>query len=201
MLTNDCRESAGRPLPRGLLVALGLLVVAGLWLLESCARNPEEPEAPIPIIILSDPDSVFRQIQVGLSQKFITSYMNAFSDSFHFVPDPDDLLFIQDFRPAEVYDGWDARVEEQVHQIILGSAGSIDVQFETEDTPTQNDTLVERWENYVLTIDSQDYIGQARLVMRRTEGQWRITFWQDIRLGLPADGDTTWGFERGFWRP
>jgi hypothetical protein len=162
--------------------ALGALIVS----LAACDLSPRTPEDPggggnDRLVNLSDPDSVLLQIQVGLTDGRINSYMNAFTQDFVFHPDERDSSTLVQQTPG-VFDDWTYAVEQQVMQIVINQYSARNVSFATaESTVVVPGSVIVLDENYDLTVDTERYQGRAELQMRLTGNEWRIFMWIDRR--------------------
>ena len=180
------------------LLLIGVLVALGLGILAACdGFSPREPETPSeiqPIIILSHPDSIYVSMQLGLSSKFITTYINCFDpDDFVFHPDRDDSTAMVDFtNNPQLYDNWNVQAEERAHSSAFGVYDSLRLVFvgEAIDSSFTTDEITLTKE-YLLTADEREFTGQADWVITRKAGEWRITFWQDQRI------ETSWSVLKG----
>jgi hypothetical protein len=188
---------SGRWLTFGVLAA-----ILGALLLTGCPRDPESPEeGGGDLIQLSDPDSVLRQIQVGIASGLITQYMNAFTQEstppFAFSPDQVDSITLNSQNPG-VFDNWTFAVEDQTMQIVLSTHASRALSFaEANSTSVGSDQVILR-ENYTLIMDQARYQGVAEFFMRREAStDWRIFLWRDFQ---GSDPDTTWGILKGLNR-
>jgi len=173
------RESTRLPL---YCCALGVLLAS----LAACDLSPREPEPPggggnDRLVNLSDPDSVLLQIQVGLTDGRINSYMNAFTQDFVFHPDERDSLSLVQQDPT-VFDNWTYQTEQQVMQVVFNQYSQRSVSFaNAESTVVVPGSVVVLDEEYDLTVDSELYQGLAEFQMRLTGNEWRIFQWIDRR--------------------
>jgi hypothetical protein len=182
---------------------LALTLVLALWAIEACDFSPRDPENPgggqVPLVTLSDPDSALVQIQRGLAVRLTSHYMNAFDDPFVFHPDERDSIELSTENPG-VFDDWDRQVEEEVTNIIITSSAQIAVSFTTaESTVVEAGRVVVVNEDYELTVDADEYEGQAEFTIVNTNGEWRIFSWLDRRRS--GSSLSSWGFLKGENRP
>ena len=189
---------------RGGRTGLAALFVLSAVALESCGlfqpRPADPPLEDVPIIILSEPDSVYRQIQLGLQTRFISSYINAYEPGvFLFNPDrADSLLLLAEGRPT-AFNNWTYDVEQEVHTLILGAGTDLDAVFEPCDLPNcenrESVDVIVTDQLYSLTVDGETFEGIANLTMARNGIEWRIVRWIDRRR--PNAQNETWGLLRG----
>lgn len=190
------RESAGRPLP--LACCAFAVLLAGLAACDLSPRTPEDPGGGgnDRLVRLSDPDSVLLQIQVGLTDGRINSYMNAFLQSdFRFHPDERDSLTLVQQNPT-VFNNWTYQTESDVARVIFNRYAARNVSFVTaESTVVVPGFEVVLDEEYDLTVDAERYQGRAELQMRLTGDEWRIFKWIDRRLS--GSSFSSWSLLKG----
>ena len=161
---------------------LGALL-AGLAACDLSPRTPDDPGGGSGdrLVNLSDPDSVLLQMQVGLTDGRINSYMNAFTQDFVFHPDERDSLSLVQQDPT-VFDNWTYQTEQQVMQVVFNQYSQRSVSFaNAESTVVVPGSVVVLDEEYDLTVDSELYQGLAEFQMRLTGNEWRIFQWIDRR--------------------
>lgn len=170
------------------------------------ARDPEPPGSGAePIILLSSPDSIYVQMQVGIESEFVNSYGNCFDqDEFGFHLDSRDSILLVDqlaqLDPEEL-ENWNRQIEEQVHTSIFGTSQALEIVFvgAAEDSgQTISENVVELRKHYQLNVDGEVYEGAADWTLVRKSGEWRITQWQDNRES--GSQNSTWGFLKGLNR-
>jgi hypothetical protein len=182
-----------------LLILATAMALAATWGCDAFApRDPEPPEGTQPIILLSQPDSVYVSMQLGLSSEFINTYINVFDETFTFHPDRNDSLDLITELGQNVYaEPWTRQTEETAHSKIFNSLGSLELVFigpalDSVNTVSSEVLLIRK--EYELRAGEDVYKGQAEWTMERKSAEWRITHWEDIRL---TQG---WGFLKGTYR-
>jgi hypothetical protein len=176
---------------------MGVVSLAASW---GCGafkpREPEPPEGSQPIILLTQPDSVYASMQVGLANGYIQTYINAFDpDLYVFHPDPEDslALLLEGSNPfAEV---WNRQREEQATSSIIGTESTREFVLVGAVVDSGNidgrDDFIRINRGYQLRTDTDTYLGRFQLHMLRQGNEWRITFWQDVRITVG------WGYLKG----
>jgi hypothetical protein len=189
---------------RGLIAIV--LVLAAAALVPACLFDTREANPPAETgdqITLESPEKPFLAISKSLNETLTdTNYERAISQQFIFSPTLADSLD-QTFVGTGVFDNWTKPVEMNVLGLLLSDAQQIHVVF-TPTILTQNSTFV-RWRTpYVLDVidksaptDTLHYQGVAQIDVRRENGNWRITFWNEVET---VAGYATWGYLRGILR-
>jgi hypothetical protein len=153
-------------------------------------------------ISLGVPGSVFEAMTYALESKQAAAYERAISEQFAFSPTEQDSLD-QLFVDTSVYDGWTKGVEMDVFGLMLSEAETIDVEFNPAILINQT-TFVRFRVEYALSVvnvatptETTVYAGVAQFDVRNEDGNWRLTFWDEIQ-NVP--NHSTWGYLKGSLR-
>ena len=168
-------------------------------------RDPEPPDdndTGCAAITLDVSNAVFEALTCALESEQDAAYERALSQTFVFSPTEQDSLD-QTFAGADVYNGWNKDVEMEVFRLLLSDAQTLAVEF-TPSILRQTTTFVRYNVDYELRVvnvveptDTILYGGIAELDVRNENGNWRLTFWNEIS---PAPGLQSWGYLRGILR-
>jgi len=193
------RIRTGRLVP----FALALLVVIA----PACIFDTRDGAPPADdsgdIVVLDSPEKVFVAIERSLTNQKDANYERATSENFVFSPTPDDSLD-QNFEGTQVYANWTKTVELNVLELLLSDAQTTQVTFEVGAPIINKTTFVRFPVDYTLRVvsvsspgDTVDYKGLAEFDVRRENGIWRMTFWNETST---VEGASTWGFLKGILR-
>jgi hypothetical protein len=150
--------------------------------------------------ILDSPERAFTCMTQALANQQDGDYERSLSENFVFSPTLADSLD-QTFNGTDVYAGWDKQREMDVLRLLLDDSNTTLVDFGTPSREINKNTFV-RWNvSYSLRVvfvatptDTTIYKGVARIDVKNENGNWRVTFWDEVAT---VDGFSTWGFERG----
>jgi hypothetical protein len=186
-------------------MAFGMLVA--VMLAPACifdtrdAQDPGEPSDDV--VSLDTPEQVFQAIAKTMETQKDANYENATSESFVFSPTITDSLD-QNFTGTGVYDNWTKTVEMDVLRLLISDAQYSKVTFEIGEPLINKTTFVRFPVDYTLRVvnvatpgDTADYKGVAQFDVRRENGIWRMTFWNEVET---VEGARTWGFLKGILR-
>jgi hypothetical protein len=193
-----------RPLLWGLLAVLLPAAACGVF----DPRDTEPPEGGSSGAVYEqpqEPEVVISNLVNVMVEYPHVNYTELFADDYVFIPDPDDVLTLENIYGPGVFDGWDADVEVDVGEKLFGryilallelSEGTI-----SEDTDSTYTVLHE----YTLDILRDDgwysYRGAASFRLRQdtSDNLWYMYEWQDFRTEASdsAGVDGTWGFLKG----
>jgi hypothetical protein len=152
---------------------------------------------------LDTPEKPFQCMSNALISQQDGDYERSISEAFVFSPTIADSLD-QTFIGTGVYDNWTKDVEMDVLALLLSDAQNISVSFNLG-APLINQTTFVRFPvNYSLTVvnvatptDTSTYRGEAQFDVRRENGIWRVTFWNEVAT---VEGYSTWGYLKGVLR-
>jgi hypothetical protein len=155
---------------------------------------PQEPE-----IVVSNLINVLRALDSG-------NYQDLFTEDFGFIPDREDVQFMDSYYGPGIYSGWDKRLETTVTDRLFDRVPVKDgIELTLVDTTVVRDTdeAYEVYHGYKLEILQDEWItyeGIARFYMRKdpSDNLWYIYLWEDSRLEGSTDSDNaTWGLLKG----
>jgi hypothetical protein len=170
-------------------------------------RVAESPEGEATEYVLpQEPMDVLSNLKNSIRDRDSEVYQGLFTDDFVFVPDPTDVVELENVYPG-VFDGWDVQAEIGVGKRILDETGTTisGLDFTSETLIVETDSTYEVLRDYQLFLRLEAFtkfeifIGTARFSMRLdTDGLWYINRWEDARrdTGIVA-GKDTWGKLRG----
>jgi len=168
-------------------------------------RDPEPPDSGqtgCAAITLDVPNAVFEALTCALESEQDAAYERVLSQNFVFSPTQEDSTD-QTWGGAPVYVGWNKTVEMDVFRLLLSDAKTLQVDFVPSILINQT-TFVRFSVDYVLKVvnvvtptDTTVYGGIAQFDVRNENGNWRLTFWDEVS---PAPGLSTWGFLKGVLR-
>ncbi len=191
---------------RRILVGVVLVLVPAL--LPACLFDTREAQPPGQAgqdqVTLDSPDKPFLAMRKSLNESLTdANYERAISTNFIFSPTLQDSLD-QNFIGTGVFDGWGKQVEIDALDLMLSDAKTIKVDFRLEPPLIQKSTFVRFRSPYALEIvnksaptDTLSYRGVAEIDVRLENGNWRVTFWNEVET---VAGYTTWGYLRGILR-
>ena len=180
-----------------------------VYLLAGCGQFPFQVGDSQPsigsatkVIPATDPSAVLSNLVYCFNDRDATMFTDQLTEDFVFVADAIDVASLEQNYPG-IFNDWNLDVEKQVAQYMLdaGRCTFASLSFFNEtllDQPT--DTTYSGQLDYGIAIklnaDSQTYMGQARLYMRKLSNNlWGVYRWEDIR---PQDAEfDTWGILRG----
>jgi len=183
---------------------LSFTALASVLLFTSCLFDTRPAQAPVigtgGGCILDTPERVFTCMTQALANHQDGDYERSLSEHFLFSPTPADSLD-QNFDGTGVYANWDKDREMVVLRDLLGDSNLTLVNFGTPSREINKNTFV-RWNvSYSLKVvtvaaptDTTVYKGVARIDVKNENGNWRVTFWDEVAT---VDGFSTWGFLRG----
>jgi hypothetical protein len=177
-----------------------LLITVSLVSLLSC-NNPfstRTPETPPPggaaILPPTSPEKVLNNLVESMRTKSSQDYMDIFSDTFVFSPDPlDSLEYEQDFR-----NGWNRENESVFTMNFFVPDSTFTISLDTYSTPVYNpgDQMYRYYYKLTFGREGAEEVtrGEAWLYFREnSEGRWSIYLWVDHRV---QQGTGTWGSVR-----
>jgi len=154
------------------------------------------------VIPATEPAAVLSNLVYCFDDQKSNLLIEQMTDDFTFVADPVDVAALEQTYPG-IFNDWNLDVESQVTQYMLDAGrctfASLSLSNETlleQPTDTTYAGQLDYGIALLLDSDSQTYMGQARLYMRKLSSNlWRIYRWEDIR---PQDAQfNTWGILRG----
>ena len=184
------------------------MAVALSLMMSGCLFDTRDPEPPgdnntgCAAITLDVPNAVFEALTCALESEQDAAYERVLSQAFLFSPTQQDSLD-QTFAGTDVYNGWNKDVEMEVFRLLQSDAQALAVDF-TPSIQINQTTFVRfsvdyelRVVNTVTPTDTLVYAGIAEFDVRNENGNWRLTFWNEIDS---APGMQTWGFLKGILR-
>lgn len=190
-----------------LLAVVCFVVALGLASCEIFSVRPsEEPTGGATRFALpQSPDIVISNMVNAISARDVVIYGDIFTEDFVFVPDPEDVLELENYYPG-VFSDWDIEIERDVAQHMLDPSrvSYASLRFDEDEESVIEDTdstyVVQEQYRFLIWMESLDtYAGSARFSMRRLpDGLWYIYDWQDSRPEAGGDdGAGTWGMLKG----
>jgi hypothetical protein len=178
-------------------------LIAGLIFATGCLFEPREanpPDSGSTWIKPDFPNKVFTNMETGLEDLSGGNYERSIGVTFTFIPLPGDVAQLG----QEAFNGWNAEIELNVLQKLLGDASKIEVAFTSLNAVKQEGNL-SQWEaSYNLEITplsdpsvKEIYQGKARFDFLNGSKGYELVQWEDIEavVGFP-----TWGYLRGILR-
>jgi hypothetical protein len=193
---------------RRLLVVAGIAVALGLASCDTFSvRDSEDPEGSGGVDEYVDPyepELVISNLVNSVEDQNAFNYDKLFTEDFVFVPDPTDVLELENYYPG-VYADWDVEAERQVGQHMLdrGQAANALLSFVERDDDKTDSTYVLQADYRLRIVDMQglleSYVGTAVFHIRLgKDGLWYIREWQDFRPEAgEEDEKDTWGMLKG----
>jgi len=177
-------------------------------LFTSCLFDSREAKPPVGPgtgggCVIDSPELAFVCMKQSLANQQSGDYERSISEAFKFSPTPADSLD-QAFTGVPVYANWTKDVEMQTLNLLLDDTNFTQVDFGTPSRIINKITFV-RWDvSYSLKTvtvaaptDTVLYKGEAHIDVRNENGNWRVTFWDEVAT---VPGFSTWGFLRGIQR-
>jgi hypothetical protein len=201
MYSEDCG------LKTGLLIGLCLAAVVAASCDTFSTRAAEEPEGEATQIVLAQkPGDVLSNLKNAIGGRDTDAYEDLFTEDFVFIPDPSDVIDLENFYPG-IFDNWGMETEIEVGERILDESRTkiSGLDLMSERLIMETDSTYEVLEDYQLFLrlegseEFEVYIGTARFSMRLdSDGLWYMHRWEDARrdTGIVADRDT-WGKLKG----
>ncbi|MFC1800296.1 hypothetical protein ACFL2Z_05270 [Candidatus Eisenbacteria bacterium] len=132
------------------------------------------------------------------------NYPDLFSEDFYFVPDPEDVDFMNNHYGPGVYLDWDNLVEVYVAGNLFDRLNYALLNIEVIEVAEETPNTYVGYHEYTLSILPQGgtwtrFSGIAHLYMRVTEDDlWEIIRWDDFRQPEVSDSvNGTWGLLKG----
>jgi hypothetical protein len=164
--------------------------------------SPKPLGSATKVIPATEPSAVLSNLVFCFKGQKASLFLDQLTDDFVFVADAIDVATMEQTYPG-IFNDWNLDVESRVTQYMLDAGRCTfadlgltgEVQLEQPTDSTYSGQL-----NYAIALlldaDSQTYMGQARLFMRKSsDNLWHIYRWEDIR---PQDAQfDTWGILRG----
>lgn len=180
------------------LPCLLLLVLA----CDSDERTAQAPEDPPTSCTLEAPNKWAVCMTSAVNEQKDANYERSLSPTFLFSPTQADSLD-QSFAGTDVYANWDKNRELTVLNALFSESTKTKVDFGDLTTIINKTTFVRFRSNYTLEVltphpfsapDTTVYKGVAEIDVRNENGQWRVTYWNEIQT---VPGFSTWGYLRG----
>ncbi len=186
------------------LLVLTLTAVVPACLFDTRQASPPPVGGGVPPTDLSTPLAPFQAITDAFAALKNANYERAISEKFVFSPTLQDSLD-QAFQGTSVYAGWNKTVELDVVDLLLADAQVLNAQFSPESPALVNKSNFNRFRtSYTLDVinkaaptDTLHFKGVAQIDVRLENGNWRMTFWNDVET---VAGARTWGYLRGILR-
>ena len=184
------------------MTRLHLLLLIAPLVLVGCLFDTRDPLPPDtqggPAVSLDQPFKVFEAMQTSLTALQTGDYERAISDNYLFSPLIEDSLD-QNFVGTGVFDGFDKSAEDEVVNLLVSDADTVEVQFNPAILVNENTFVRYRVEYDLRTVArgtgaEARYRGVAHFDVRNEGGVWRLEFWDEIE---PVEGFTSWGFLKG----
>ena len=152
-----------------------------------------------------DPETVISNLVTIVYGNISGSYPDLFTEDFEFVPDPEDLDFINNQYGPGIYLDWFKPVEVSVADQLFDRLAKALLDLEEIDIAEQTDTTYVAYYEYKLDILPHGdtwryYYGIAHLHLRLSpeDNFWYINRWDDFRpQDIPEDSRGTWGLLKG----
>lgn len=200
------RSSPNKPWLLVWLLAAGLALVASCGVFEPRdSEAPEEGSGGSVYVPPQEPGVVVTNLVTVMVEAPHTNYPELFSEDFSFIPDPDDVLTLENIYGQGVFDDWDMGVEVQVGDRLFDryflallelSEGTV-----TEDTDSTYAVLHEYEFDILGDQGWSTFRGTANFRIRRdlSDNLWYIYQWEDFRTEASdsAGVDGTWGLRKG----
>jgi hypothetical protein len=186
--------------------------IAILALVASCGLlEPRKSEAPegggggTAYVQPQEPATVISNLVNVMAESPHANYPDLFADDFTFIPDPDDVLTLENIYGAGVFDDWDANEEANVGDKIFSryylilldlSEGTV-----TEDTDSTHTVLHEYKLDVLKASGWSHYRGTAsfRIKQNPSDRLWYMSVWRDFRTEASDSSGIagTWGLLKG----
>ncbi len=189
-------------------VVIGLMLVSMATV--SCVFEPRATTKPSQsggkdILPAQEPEMVISNLVTIVQALDSANYPDLFTEDFYFVPDPEDVDFMNNHYGPGVYLDWDKFVESDVASQFFDRINAALLYIEdtevVEDTP---DTYIV-YHGYTLKILPQGgtwtyFGGRVRFHLRQDPADelWYMFQWYDFRLEeIPDSVSGTWGLSKG----
>jgi len=179
-----------------MVCAVYLMSIAGC-LFET--RDAQDPSSSGGGCTLDTPEAAFACMTAAISRQQDGDYERSLSETFLFSPTLADSLD-QNFIGTGVYDNWNKDKEMGALGLMFSDAQKTTVSFSPAKLINKN-TFVRYSVDYSLDVisattppDTTVYKGVAQIDVRLENGNWRVTFWNEVET---VDGFSTWGYFRG----
>jgi hypothetical protein len=173
--------------------------------------EPRESEEPDQIVGGSEyepaqePEAVVRNLIKVIQGLDSVNYRDLFSEDFGFVPDPEDVQFMDNHYGPGVYLDWNENVETTVTERMFDRINSARLAFTDTTVAVDTDSAYVVYHGYLLQILPKyggwtPYEGIAHFHMRKdpSDNLWYIYRWDDFRLEGASDNENaTWGLLKG----
>jgi len=189
-------------------VVIGLILTSMATV--SCVFEPRATQEPSQtggkdILPAQEPEMVISNLVTIVQALDSANYPDLFAEDFYFVPDPEDVDFMNNYYGPGVYLDWDKFVEVSVASQLFDRTNAALLHIEdtevVEETP---DTYIV-YHSYTLEILPKDatwieFSGRARfhLKVNPSDELWYMFQWDDFRLEeIPDTVSGTWGLLKG----
>jgi hypothetical protein len=203
------RRFSNRP-TKAMPVAVGILLVL---LLASCGifepRKSQEPPAGAgaTYVLPQEPGLVISNMVNVVNELQSVEYQDLFTDDFEFVPDPRDVLTLENYYPG-IFDDWGKAVEVSIGERLLDRITGALLAFEDTLVVFESESDYQVAHKYKLEILEEywkpwkKYRGQALFYMRKepSDNLWYIYRWEDYGTEATDSVDGTWGMLKGVTR-
>jgi hypothetical protein len=181
-------------------------------ILASCVFEPRDSEEPPPdsggggYVLPQEPKTVISNMKTIMERGESANYPDLFSEDFYFVPDPDDVITLENVYGPGIFDSWYKNVETGVMDRLFDRQtwANLRLPDSTETVREDTDSTYSVQYDYRLEILEEHwtiYQGTVIFRMRRdpSDNLWYIFRWDDFRTGASeAEGvEGTWGILKG----
>jgi hypothetical protein len=192
---------------KGMARRIALLAVLATGVLfTSCLFDTRDAQPPVTGggggCTLDSPQKVFVCMTNALTAHQDGDYERSISEDFVFSPTLADSLD-QNFTGIDPspYANWGKQTELNVLALMLADNSVTIPDFGTPSLLINKNTFVRYNVTYSLLVisnaatpDTTTYKGVAQIDVRNENGNWRVTFWNEVET---VAGSSTWGFLRG----
>lgn len=200
------RRSTGRFVVIGLI--LGFLVTPSCVFEPRDTQPPPEGQTGEDIQMAQDPEVVIDNLIRVIYRLDSANYPDLFSEDFAFVPDPEDVDFMNNHYGPGIYLGWDKVVEttmtDRLFDRIQLKAGAELTLLDTTVSEETDTTYVVYHGYFLETLPKgatwKFFSGEARFHLRKdpSDNLWYMFRWEDFRLDdVPDSVNGTWGLLKG----
>jgi hypothetical protein len=189
-------------------VLIGLLLASAASL--SCIFEPRATTEPTQvggkdILPAQEPEMVVSNLVTILQALDSANYPELFSEDFYFVPDPEDVDFMNNYYGPGIYLDWVKPVEVYVAGNLFDRLNYALLDIEDTEVVENTEESYVVYHQYTLKILPPGgtwafFSGRARFHMRPNpeDGLWEMYQWNDFRLeDAPDSVEGTWGLLKG----
>ena len=189
-------------------VLIGLVLASAFGL--SCIFEPRATTEPSQIsgsdiLPAQEPEMVISNMMLMLQGLDSANYPDLFSGDFFFVPDPEDVDFMNNQYGPGIYMDWFKPVEVNVANQLFDRLNSALFTIENTEVVEKTPETYVVYHSYTLKILPRGgtwkiFSGEARFHMRLNpdDALWEMFEWHDFRPEeFPEDANGTWGLLKG----